>query len=314
MLKYISKFAMDVLPSVIATIIGAYIVNHYIVTKPVDRRTGAAVATVGPKPRPIRQPQEPTARIRDIFRCRQHPRARGDAPRGYPKGHAGTGHRREIGVVEKPQKSLPKSRRRPRAFQRKRAGISPATRKNGRQGRASRPAATVAAPRSQCHPLRPSRPRSLPKSVATPTTSRARRSSACAASGAGSPPAGSCPRSGRPGGAAGAHRCAAVRPLPPPDHGRNTRGRGAGSAASCADRSRPHAACGSTIRIDRPRQPTFRSADGRSICMPSRRSPRCREHSDGCRGHAFGGEVGVSRWSQPAKTRGIDPNLVFRTR
>jgi hypothetical protein len=34
MLKYVSKFAMDILPSVAATIIGAYIVNHYIVTKP----------------------------------------------------------------------------------------------------------------------------------------------------------------------------------------------------------------------------------------------------------------------------------------
>jgi hypothetical protein len=32
--KYVSKFAMDILPSVTATIIGAYIVNHYIVTRP----------------------------------------------------------------------------------------------------------------------------------------------------------------------------------------------------------------------------------------------------------------------------------------
>jgi hypothetical protein len=34
MLKYVSKFAMDILPSVAATIIGAYIVNHYITAKP----------------------------------------------------------------------------------------------------------------------------------------------------------------------------------------------------------------------------------------------------------------------------------------
>ena len=34
MLKYVSKFTMDILPSVVATIIGAYIVNHYIVAKP----------------------------------------------------------------------------------------------------------------------------------------------------------------------------------------------------------------------------------------------------------------------------------------
>lgn len=34
MLKYLSKFASDILPSVVATIIGAYIVNHYIASKP----------------------------------------------------------------------------------------------------------------------------------------------------------------------------------------------------------------------------------------------------------------------------------------
>jgi hypothetical protein len=33
MLKYLTKFAMDVLPSVVATILGAYIVNHYINAK-----------------------------------------------------------------------------------------------------------------------------------------------------------------------------------------------------------------------------------------------------------------------------------------
>jgi len=34
MLKYLAKFASDILPSVAATIIGAYIVNHYITAKP----------------------------------------------------------------------------------------------------------------------------------------------------------------------------------------------------------------------------------------------------------------------------------------
>ena len=34
MLKIASKFALDIFPSVIATIIGAYIVNHYITAKP----------------------------------------------------------------------------------------------------------------------------------------------------------------------------------------------------------------------------------------------------------------------------------------
>ena len=43
MLKIASKFAIDIIPSVIATIIGAYIVNHYIVSKPTDAPTAAVV-------------------------------------------------------------------------------------------------------------------------------------------------------------------------------------------------------------------------------------------------------------------------------
>jgi hypothetical protein len=50
MLKYVSKFALDILPSVVATIIGAYIVNHYIVTKPgANAPVAAAVSTAEPK-------------------------------------------------------------------------------------------------------------------------------------------------------------------------------------------------------------------------------------------------------------------------
>ncbi|MBR0874344.1 hypothetical protein JQ633_28585 [Bradyrhizobium tropiciagri] len=46
MLSYLKKFVMDILPSVAATIIGAYIVNHYIVAKP---ETPAAVAVTAAK-------------------------------------------------------------------------------------------------------------------------------------------------------------------------------------------------------------------------------------------------------------------------
>ena len=49
MLKYISKFTIDILPSVVATIIGAYIVNHYIIAKPADAPAAAAVSTTDPK-------------------------------------------------------------------------------------------------------------------------------------------------------------------------------------------------------------------------------------------------------------------------
>ena len=36
MLNYLKKFTMEILPSVAATIIGAWIVNHYINAKPAD--------------------------------------------------------------------------------------------------------------------------------------------------------------------------------------------------------------------------------------------------------------------------------------
>jgi hypothetical protein len=42
--KYISKFTIDILPSVLATIIGAYIVNHYIVARP-DAPAAAVAST-----------------------------------------------------------------------------------------------------------------------------------------------------------------------------------------------------------------------------------------------------------------------------
>ena len=48
MLKYVSKFTIDILPSVLATIIGAYIVNHYIIAKPADAPAAAAVSTSDP--------------------------------------------------------------------------------------------------------------------------------------------------------------------------------------------------------------------------------------------------------------------------
>jgi len=48
MLKYVSKFTLDILPSLLATVIGAYIVNHYIVSKP-DTPVAAAASTADPK-------------------------------------------------------------------------------------------------------------------------------------------------------------------------------------------------------------------------------------------------------------------------
>jgi hypothetical protein len=49
MLKYASKFFLEkILPSVVATVAGAYIVNHYVVSKPADAPVAAAVSTADP--------------------------------------------------------------------------------------------------------------------------------------------------------------------------------------------------------------------------------------------------------------------------
>lgn len=70
MLKYVSKFAMDILPSVAATIIGAYIVNHYIVTRPAgEAPVAAAVSSADPKkpdPRIDVKPAETSADVANI--------------------------------------------------------------------------------------------------------------------------------------------------------------------------------------------------------------------------------------------------------
>jgi hypothetical protein len=61
MLKFVSKFTLDILPSVVATIVGAYIVNHYIVTKPGAGAPVAAVSTAAPKAEAKVAPEAATA-------------------------------------------------------------------------------------------------------------------------------------------------------------------------------------------------------------------------------------------------------------
>jgi hypothetical protein len=62
MLKFVSKFALDILPSVVATIIGAYIVNHYIVARPgANAPVAAAVSTTEPKAEAKVAPEAATA-------------------------------------------------------------------------------------------------------------------------------------------------------------------------------------------------------------------------------------------------------------
>jgi hypothetical protein len=68
MLKYYaSKFAMDILPSVAATIIGAYIVNHYIASKPAaDAPAAAAVSSSDPKKADSKSAAKPSETSTDV--------------------------------------------------------------------------------------------------------------------------------------------------------------------------------------------------------------------------------------------------------
>jgi hypothetical protein len=62
MFNYVKKFTMEILPSVAATIIGAYIVNHYIVAKPAaDAPVAAAASVADPKATPGAKPAETSA-------------------------------------------------------------------------------------------------------------------------------------------------------------------------------------------------------------------------------------------------------------
>ena len=66
MLKLASKFALDIFPSVIATILGAYIVNHYINTKPAGVDATAAVSTADPKKSGSRGDSKPAEKSADL--------------------------------------------------------------------------------------------------------------------------------------------------------------------------------------------------------------------------------------------------------
>ena len=66
MLKIASKFALDIFPSVIATIIGAYIVNHYIVTKPETPVTAAISSSSAPKKADLKSDSRPAEKSADL--------------------------------------------------------------------------------------------------------------------------------------------------------------------------------------------------------------------------------------------------------
>jgi hypothetical protein len=97
MLNYLKKFAMEILPSVAATIIGAYIVNHYIATKPsAGTAPVAAASTVGPKAGAKPAAEAKPADLANIPEAGV--KARGISERGLLEKNAAA----EKSVVEKP--------------------------------------------------------------------------------------------------------------------------------------------------------------------------------------------------------------------
>jgi hypothetical protein len=64
MLKYVSKFLLDILPSVIATVLGAYIVNHYVIPRNGSEATKAAAHSVAEPVPPNHADQRATDMMR----------------------------------------------------------------------------------------------------------------------------------------------------------------------------------------------------------------------------------------------------------
>src|SRR5438270_327310 len=114
--NYLKKFAMDILPSVAATIIGAYIVNHYIVTKPgADAPVAAAISAADPKSADVKidaKPADPKRRdANDLARAAiERLRGTGDnsPPRAPEVARAGETSRIETSRIETPRIETPR--------------------------------------------------------------------------------------------------------------------------------------------------------------------------------------------------------------
>ncbi len=308
MLKYLSKFAMDILPSVVATIIGAYIVNHYIVSQ---ARRGAPVAAAVSSADPKKADRRGEVRCqagRDIVRRRQHPPSRASRPRASPKRRcsrrpppkgrrscrkaAGREVRRQAGGDREHPASTPvvtagsaarkdAGRQAPTPPQRRRAGYrappaeaAAAPRRASRRQRSGARGDRAAARHERGRRVRRKPPASRMRPVSLGAGRAARRVGAAGSAAAAADH--------------GLHAAAETFNSPPDSHGGHIRLRGA------------------TIRTVRPRRPTFRRRPGRrSICGPRRPSRQRGRHTNGRRRHAVGGEVGVSRGL--AEIRGASP-------
>ncbi|MGY8633675.1 hypothetical protein RAD15_14455 [Bradyrhizobium sp. 14AA] len=89
MLKYLAKISMDIFPSVLATIIGAYIVNHYINAKPaVDAPTAVtapAEAGKNGKPADVANLPAPGVKAKGVSEKSVTDKSAADQPAAEPK-------------------------------------------------------------------------------------------------------------------------------------------------------------------------------------------------------------------------------------
>ena len=104
MLKYFSKIAMDILPSVAATIIGAYIVNHYIVARPApDAPAAAAMSSANPKKGNPKADSKPSGTTSDVANLPEAGvRAKGISEKAISEKAASEKAASEKSVAEKP--------------------------------------------------------------------------------------------------------------------------------------------------------------------------------------------------------------------
>src|SRR5438309_11484701 len=92
MLKYVAKISMDIFPSVLATIIGAYIVNHYINAKPAADAPTAVVAPAqagkNGKPADVANLPAPGVKAKGISEKSVTDKAAADKPVDHPAAEA----------------------------------------------------------------------------------------------------------------------------------------------------------------------------------------------------------------------------------
>ncbi|MGM4924292.1 hypothetical protein AB8A31_15370 [Tardiphaga sp. 804_B3_N1_9] len=115
--KYLSKFTIDILPSILATIVGAYIVNHYIIPKASPDRPAAAVASTPAEPKPdtkaaTAKPAENSADLANL-------------PESVP-AKAGDKPVVEKASIEKPEAATTPESRRHQPALREKAAVKPA--------------------------------------------------------------------------------------------------------------------------------------------------------------------------------------------